>query len=103
MTSVIEEMESRSQIDGMCTLITLLVRAMVSNCDAVTVSPVLSSNAPTIIQIKVAPGSDMGKLIGKQGRTARSLRIIFQTIAKEQGRHYRFDIEGASIETAIGS
>jgi hypothetical protein len=35
----------------------------------------------------------------KQGRTARSLRIIFQAIAKEQGQqHYQLDIDGAPTE-----
>ena len=81
-----------------CALISLLVRAMVSKPDAVRVSSKLSESGPTIIQIKVDQGRDMGRLIGIQGRTARSLRIIFQTIAKQQGQNYQIDIDGATID-----
>jgi predicted RNA-binding protein YlqC (UPF0109 family) len=51
-----------------------------------------------MIQIKVAHGCDMGKLIGRQGRTARSLRIIVQAIGKEQGQDYQVDIDGAATD-----
>lgn len=71
---------------------------MVSNPDDVHVSSRLSPSGSTIIQIKVVHTQDMGKLIGKQGRTARSLRVIFQAIAKEQGRHYQLDIDGVTTD-----
>jgi len=45
----------------------------------------------------------MGKLIGRQGRTARSLRIIIQAIAKEQGKNYQLDIDGVTIDPTLGS
>jgi predicted RNA-binding protein YlqC (UPF0109 family) len=51
-----------------------------------------------MIQIKVPQGRDMGKLIGKQGRTAASLRIIVKAIGKEQGDAYQLDIEEAAAE-----
>jgi predicted RNA-binding protein YlqC (UPF0109 family) len=51
-----------------------------------------------MIQIKVANGHDLGKLIGKQGRTARSLRIIAQAIGKERGQDYQVDIEGTTTD-----
>jgi predicted RNA-binding protein YlqC (UPF0109 family) len=81
-----------------CALMNLLVRAMVSKPDAVRVTSTLSPGGSTIIQIKVAPGQDLGKLIGSQGRTARSLRIIFQAIAKQQGKNYQIDIDGITLE-----
>jgi predicted RNA-binding protein YlqC (UPF0109 family) len=56
-----------------------------------------------MIQIKVAQGRDMGKLIGKQGRTAHSLRIIVQAIGKEQRQNYRVDIEEVAIDSTSGS
>jgi predicted RNA-binding protein YlqC (UPF0109 family) len=49
---------------------------MVTVPDAVHVSSRSLPNGSTMIQIKVPQGRDMGKLIGKQGRTAASLRII---------------------------
>ena len=96
--SYTEGMAAESQAVDVCALISLLVRAMVSNPDAVHVYSKLSPSGSTIIQIKVAQGQDTGKLIGKQGRTARSLRIIFQAIAKEQDQNYQLDIDGSTID-----
>jgi predicted RNA-binding protein YlqC (UPF0109 family) len=86
-----------SQIAEVCVLMSLIVRAIVSNKDAVHVSSELSPDGSTIIRIKVAQGLDKGKLIGKQGRTARSLRVIFQAIAQGQGQHYQLDIDGGDF------
>jgi predicted RNA-binding protein YlqC (UPF0109 family) len=82
----------------LCNLLSLLVRAMVSARDTVHVSSRLSPDGSTHIQIYVADRRDLGKLIGKQGRTARSLRIIVQAIGKEQGQDYQVDIDGAAID-----
>ena len=35
---------------------------------------------------------DVGKLIGKQGRTAKSLRTIFSAVGMKARRHYSLDI-----------
>lgn len=96
-------MAVESETAEVCVLMSLLVRAMVSKPDAVRVSSALSPSGSTIIQIKVAQGQDMGKLIGSQGRTARSLRIIFQAIAKQQGKNYQLDIDGATLDPTSGS
>lgn len=87
----------------LCTLLSSLVRAMVGSPDAVHVSSRPSPDGSTMIQIKVAQGHDMGKLIGKQGRTAHSLRIIVQAIGKEQRQNYRLDIEELAIDSTTGS
>ncbi len=41
--------------------------------------------------------SDMAKVIGKQGRTARSLRIILSASAKKCGRSITLDIPAAGV------
>jgi predicted RNA-binding protein YlqC (UPF0109 family) len=56
-----------------------------------------------MIEIKVANGHDLGKVIGKQGRTARSLRIIAQAIGKEKGQDYQIDIEGVTTDSTPDS
>ena len=56
-----------------------------------------------MIQIKVANGHDLGKVIGKQGRTARSLRIIAQAIGKEKGQDYQVDIGGTTADSTSDS
>jgi predicted RNA-binding protein YlqC (UPF0109 family) len=44
----------------------------------------------TVLELKVAP-SDLGKVIGKQGRTARSIRTILG--AASMKLHRRFTLE----------
>lgn len=46
---------------------------------------------PTVLKLMVAAG-DLGKIIGKQGRTARSIRTILNAAGMKQNRRYSFDI-----------
>ena len=55
-------------------LITLIAKALVDNPDQVMVTEV-EGNQTTVLELKVAK-EDLGKVIGKQGRTARAMRII---------------------------
>ena len=55
-------------------LITLLAKALVDNPDQVVVTEV-EGNQTTVLELKVAK-EDLGKVIGKQGRTARAMRTI---------------------------
>ena len=55
-------------------LITYIARALVDNPDQVEVSEV-SGNQTSVLELKVAK-EDLGKVIGKQGRTARAMRAI---------------------------
>ena len=54
-------------------LIEDIAKALVDIPDEVSVSEV-SGEQVTVLELKVAPG-DLGKVIGKQGRTARALMI----------------------------
>jgi len=66
-------------------LIELIARALVDNPDEVAVTALEGSQA-TVLELKVAK-EDLGKIIGKQGRTARSLRrILGAASAKERRR-----------------
>ena len=65
------------------------VRLMVDHPDEGTVQPV-DGQLPTL-QISVHQ-SDIGKVIGKQGRTARSLRTIVGAIAMAHGGRVALDI-----------
>ncbi len=85
-----------------CHILSLLIRAMVSDPGAVHLSSRHSPGGSTMIEIKVAR-RDLGKLIGKQGRTARSLRIIAQAIGNEKGQDYRIDIEGTTTDSTPSS
>lgn len=55
-------------------LISYIARALVDNPEEVSVSEV-EGNQTAVLELKVAK-EDLGKVIGKQGRTARAMRTI---------------------------
>jgi len=55
-------------------LIEQIAKALVDNPDQVSVRPI-EGEQTTVLELRVAQ-SDLGKVIGKQGRTARSIRTI---------------------------
>jgi predicted RNA-binding protein YlqC (UPF0109 family) len=55
-------------------LITFIARSLVDNPDQVVVTEV-EGEQTSVIELKVAK-EDLGKVIGKQGRTARAMRTI---------------------------
>lgn len=60
--------------DPMRLLIEMIAKALVDKPDQVEVSEV-EGEQTTVIELRVAK-EDLGKVIGKQGRTARALRTI---------------------------
>ncbi|MBE9530603.1 MAG: KH domain-containing protein [Proteobacteria bacterium] len=55
-------------------LIDYIAKALVDNPEQVTVSEI-EGNRTSVLELKVAK-EDLGKVIGKQGRTARAMRTI---------------------------
>jgi len=55
-------------------LIDYIARALVDNPDEVSVSEI-EGNQTSVLELSVAK-EDLGKVIGKQGRTARAMRTI---------------------------
>ena len=60
-------------------LITKIAQAQVDNPDAVSVSE-LEGNHTSVLELKVAK-EDIGKVIGKQGRTAQAIRTILSSVS----------------------
>jgi predicted RNA-binding protein YlqC (UPF0109 family) len=60
-------------------LVELIAKALVDEPDQVRVTEIEGEKL-TIIELRVAPG-DLGKVIGKQGRTARSIRTLLNATA----------------------
>jgi predicted RNA-binding protein YlqC (UPF0109 family) len=60
-------------------LVELIAKALVDEPDRVEVREVEGEKV-TIIELRVAQG-DLGKVIGKQGRTARSIRTLLNAAA----------------------
>jgi hypothetical protein len=76
--------------DDMQELVTEIARALVDEPDAVTVEAVKRTEN-TVLRLRVAP-SDVGKVIGKQGRTARSMRTILGAVSMKYHHRYTLDI-----------
>ncbi|HBB89760.1 MAG TPA: RNA-binding protein [Blastocatellia bacterium] len=67
----------------------MIVRALVDDVEAVDVREVKREGA-TLIEVRVAPG-DMGKIIGRQGRTVRALRALAHAVSLK--KRHRFVVE----------
>ena len=65
-----------------------LVREIVDNPDEVSVS-VVDTPRGELIEVRVHP-DDLGRVIGRQGRTAKALRTIINALAG--GRKVRVDV-----------
>ena len=71
-------------------LLTEIARSLVDDTEAVRVE-VLAEQESTVLRLHVA-ASDIGKVIGKQGRTARSLRTILGAASMKLQRRFSLDI-----------
>lgn len=75
---------------NMTELITEMARALVDMPDSVLVEAFKDGDG-TVLRLRVAPG-DVGKVIGKQGRTARSMRTILGAASMKLKHRYSLDI-----------
>jgi uncharacterized protein len=71
-------------------LIEMIVKALVDKPDAVVLRET-DGEKTTVIEIRVAP-DDLGKVIGKQGRTARSMRTILTAAGTKLGKRCVLEI-----------
>ncbi len=78
----------------MAALMTEIAKALVDEPHAVHVDALPDGDA-TLLRLRVAP-SDIGKVIGKQGRTARSLRTILGAASMKV--HHRFALDIVEAE-----
>jgi hypothetical protein len=71
-------------------LVREIARALVDAPEAVEVDSV-NKDENTVLRLRVAP-QDVGKVIGKQGRTARSVRTILGAVSMKLHHRYTLDI-----------
>jgi len=67
-----------------------IVRALVDNPDQVEVVEVVGTRT-TVYELHVAQG-DLGKVIGKNGQTAKSIRILLSAAAARKGKRAVLEI-----------
>jgi predicted RNA-binding protein YlqC (UPF0109 family) len=75
---------------GVRDLVQEIAKALVDIPDQVNVNEVQGEQA-TILELRVAP-SDLGKVIGKQGRTARSIRTLLGAVGMKLNRRFTLEI-----------
>jgi predicted RNA-binding protein YlqC (UPF0109 family) len=80
---------------SMTQLVAAMAKALVDPPESVSVSAELENDA-TVLVLQVAP-SDLGKVIGKQGRTARSLRTILGAASMKAQHRFALDIRHEGI------
>jgi uncharacterized protein len=68
----------------------LIVKALVDDKDAVDVREI-ERGGLALIEVRVAPG-DMGKIIGKQGRTVKALRSLVSAVGAKRKRRLSLEI-----------
>jgi predicted RNA-binding protein YlqC (UPF0109 family) len=71
-------------------LIELLARSLVDSPDEVSVTEVEDEQSVTV-ELKV-DSSDMGRIIGKQGKIARAIRILAKAAATKSGKKVQVEI-----------
>jgi hypothetical protein len=71
-------------------VVEVIVRALVDKPDAVRVTET-ERRGMAVLELTTAPG-DMGKIIGRQGRTAAALRTLVALTAEKHGKRAQLDI-----------
>ena len=73
-------------------LVEVIVKALVDDPDGVVVTE-RQDGRTTVVEVKVAE-SDMGKVIGKQGRIAKAIRSVVKAAAAKDDKKVVVDIAG---------
>ena len=72
-------------------LLEVIAKSLVDNPDEVVVTE-KETEKGLVLELKVAP-SDMGKVIGKQGRIAKAIRSVVKAAASRENKLVSVEIE----------
>ena len=72
-------------------LVEVIAKALVDNPDAVSVTE-KEEGEETVLELTVVP-SDMGKVIGKQGRIAKAIRSVVKAAASREDKKAVLEIQ----------
>lgn len=72
-------------------LLEVIAKSLVDNPDEVVVTE-KETEKGLVLELKVAP-SDMGKVIGKQGRIAKAIRSVVKVAASRENKQVSVEIE----------
>lgn len=71
-------------------LLTYIAQNLVDNPDEVSITE-RETETETVFEVRVAD-NDMGKIIGRQGRIVKQIRILMRSVAQRQGKKVSVDI-----------
>ena len=72
-------------------LLEVIAKSLVDNPDEVVVTE-KETEKGLVLELKIAP-SDMGKVIGKQGRIAKAIRSVVKAAASRENKQVSVEIE----------
>lgn len=72
-------------------LVNYIVKQLATNVDAVKIESIENEDGTITIKVTVAE-EDMGRVIGKGGRVAQSIRAIVKTASSHTGKKYLVQI-----------
>ena len=70
-------------------ILELIITNLVSNRDEVSIEEINDNNVITY-RVKVS-NDDMGRVIGKQGRVAKSIRTVMKSVSAKEGKKINID------------
>ena len=73
-------------------LLTAIIESLVSDKNAVSINET-SSDRNVVFEVKVTE-SDMGKIIGREGRIAKAIRTVMKSMAAEEGKRVNIEFIG---------
>ena len=76
----------------MLELVKYIVEQLVDNKEAIDIKSTVAEDGVENITIRVAEG-DIGKVIGKQGKIAMSIRTLAKAVGIREGKKYSIEIE----------
>jgi hypothetical protein len=90
MNQAAQSPAGENPVKNMTELVTEIAHALVDDPSSVQVEAIADGDS-TVIRLRVAQ-SDVGKVIGKQGRTARSMRTILSAASMKFKHRFSLDI-----------
>ena len=71
-------------------LLTYIIQNLVSKPDEFSVAE-READGETVFEVRVAEG-DMGKVIGRQGRIVKEIRVLMKAVAQRKGKKVSVEI-----------
>ena len=85
-----EDISGSTSSSPLTAVVEVVARALVDRPESVKVTEI-HRRGMTVVELTTAPG-DMGKIIGRQGRTAAALRTLVALAAEKLGTRAQLDI-----------